>query len=305
VYKLKTKSFLCASFLQTSSHVENAHNMATFRQVHTTAPDNRVFVPQNSERKWLSEPLIWKLLLLTALAHLVWGDQRDVAIAPVVADGAARSESAFYRAKASMLQFAFGKSAPSAGESAPIILAPEERHNLTFAIDPGFEARHDATPEEVAICFEKCRAYIARFGPIAVAEMRRTGIPASVTLAQGLLQSNAGDDPLVARANNHFGIRCFAKHCKRGHCVAAGDGSQRDFFVRYPMIWGSFRAHAQALQRDVRCAPLFQSKGGDCHFWARGLAAAGYSTDERYADKLLAIIRALELQRLDERGLPE
>lgn len=298
---LKTKSFLCAAFPRHCFHVENAHNMTTFQQVHTTRPDNRVFPPQDTARKRFSEPLIWKLLLLTALAHWVWGDQHDGALAPTMADGVVRSEGFFQRAKASIFDFAFGKPSQRCAHFAPITLPSEARHNLTFVIDQGFAARNGVDADEVAICLEKCRAYIARFGPVAIAEMRRTGIPASVTLAQGLLESNAGDAPLAARANNHFSIRCFSKHCKRGHCVTMGKDSRADFFLRYPAAWRSFRAHTQVLQRDERCAPLFQTKRGDCYFWAQGLATAGYSTDERYADKLLAIIRALALQDLDKR----
>jgi flagellum-specific peptidoglycan hydrolase FlgJ len=83
------------------------------------------------------------------------------------------------------------------------------------------------------------RSYIRRFAHVARAEMDQYGIPASITLAQGLLESQAGNSPLAKEANNHFGIKCFSKRCKKGHCRNFSDDHHKDFFRTYPSAWES------------------------------------------------------------------
>jgi flagellum-specific peptidoglycan hydrolase FlgJ len=134
--------------------------------------------------------------------------------------------------------------------------------------------------------------------------MRRFGIPASITLAQGLLESNAGDSPLVRKTNNHFGIKCFSKTCKRGHCANFTDDSHKDFFVRYDNAWSSYRAHSQFLKNTKRYAALFNLDPADYRAWAQGLEKAGYATDPLYAEKLVALIENLGLNRYDLPSLP-
>jgi flagellum-specific peptidoglycan hydrolase FlgJ len=141
-------------------------------------------------------------------------------------------------------------------------------------------------------------SYIRRFSKVAQEEMKRFGIPASITLAQGLLESNAGTSPLALHNQNHFGIKCFEKHCRKGHCANFSDDSHKDFFRIYQTVWESYRAHSKFLQKD-RYKPLFKLKSTDYKGWAKGLQKAGYATDQRYAEKLIRLIEAYELQQYD------
>ena len=142
-------------------------------------------------------------------------------------------------------------------------------------------------------------AYISRFAKVAQAEMRQYGIPASITLAQGLLETQAGKSPLATLHNNHFGIKCFRKDCGKGHCANFSDDSHKDFFRRYDTAWESFRGHSLLLRAE-RYRPLFSLDKKDYKGWAHGLARQGYATDPQYADKLIRLIESLQLYRFDQ-----
>jgi len=172
--------------------------------------------------------------------------------------------------------------------------------NLGFVLNPTYAKRHKIDP---AIVAEKRRildSYLKRYGDIAVQEMNRYGIPASITLAQGLLESNAGDSRLAVDANNHFGIKCFSRSCTKGHCKNYTDDTHKDFFRVYKNVWESYRAHSLFLQRD-RYKHLLKLKKTDYEAWAHGLKKAGYATDKRYAYKLINIIKALDLDKYDKK----
>lgn len=145
---------------------------------------------------------------------------------------------------------------------------------------------------------QKQLKYIKRFAKVAQAEMNKFGIPASITLAQGLLETNAGDSPLAANMNNHFGIKCFSKKCAKGHCANFSDDSHKDFFRIYKTAWESFRAHSQLLQNQ-RYQNLYQFSKDDYKNWAVGLKKAGYATDKRYPEKLIRLIETLNLNKYD------
>jgi len=140
--------------------------------------------------------------------------------------------------------------------------------------------------------------YIKRFAEVARSEMEQFGIPASITLAQGLLESQSGKSPLAKGANNHFGIKCFSKKCKKGHCKNFSDDHHKDFFRTYPSAWESFRAHSLFLQKD-RYKHLLNLEKTDYINWAVGLKKAGYATDPNYAKKLIRLIESLELDKYD------
>ena len=145
---------------------------------------------------------------------------------------------------------------------------------------------------------KKQQNYISRFAEVARSEMRKYGIPASITLAQGLIESNAGESTLSRKNNNHFGIKCFSKSCKKGHCSNFTDDSHKDFFRKYETAWESYRAHSIMLGGD-RYKHLKKLKISDYRAWAHGLKKAGYATDKRYAEKLIHIIEAFELYQYD------
>lgn len=170
--------------------------------------------------------------------------------------------------------------------------------NLGFILNPGLAIRLKVSPAVVAIKARKVEAYLKRYAPIAVQEMEAHGIPASITLAQGLLESNVGDSKLATRNNNHFGIKCFSRSCAKGHCSNYTDDSHKDFFRIYADAEESYREHSAFLKRE-RYSHLQQYPSTDYNNWAHGLKKAGYATDKRYAYKLIAIIEALELHRYD------
>lgn len=136
--------------------------------------------------------------------------------------------------------------------------------------------------------------YIRRYGSLAVAEMKKFKIPASITLAQGLLESGAGKSRLAQKGNNHFGIKCFSKRCKAGHCMNVSDDTHKDFFIKYASAWASYRDHSKLL-RSGRYAHI----SGNYEDWARALKTQGYATARDYDKSLIKLIRLYGLDRLD------
>ena len=139
--------------------------------------------------------------------------------------------------------------------------------------------------------------YVARYSKIAVQEMKKYGIPASISLAQGLVESRYGTSKLAVRNNNHFGMKCFSKNCKDGHCTNFEDDHHKDFFRRYKTPWESWRAHSLMLANG-RYARL-KKHGKNYKNWAYGLESLGYATDKTYAEKLIGVVQRYNLQRFD------
>lgn len=142
---------------------------------------------------------------------------------------------------------------------------------------------------------KKQLTYVKRFAKVAKEEMNKYGIPASIKLAQGLLETNAGDSQLATTNNNHFGIKCFSRKCQKGHCSNFSDDTHKDFFRKFETAWASYRAHSELLQNKR----YIHLKGADYKTWAYGLSKAGYATDPTYGDKLVALIEGLELYTYD------
>ena len=129
--------------------------------------------------------------------------------------------------------------------------------------------------------------YIDRFQEVAISEMKLYGIPASITLAQGLLESNNGNSMLATKANNHFGIKCHSNW--EGKRIYKDDDAKNECFRVYSSAWESFRDHSKFLQSN-RYQFLYEFKSTDYKSWARGLKKAGYATDPKYPDLLIKII---------------
>lgn len=144
--------------------------------------------------------------------------------------------------------------------------------------------------------------YIQKFKDLAVLEMERTGIPASITLAQGLLESGNGNSTLAQKANNHFGIKC---HDWRGPSIKIDDDEKNECFRKYENPYDSYKDHSQFLTTRSRYAFLFKYSSDDYKQWAHGLKKAGYATDPKYAHRLIKIIEEEELYRLDKKGQGE
>ncbi len=103
--------------------------------------------------------------------------------------------------------------------------------NTAFILDRNLAERSDVSPEFVRAKNQACLAYVKKFTPIAKMEQQKFGVPVSITLAQGLLESDAGESRLAKSSTNHFGIKCFSHHCKKGHCKNFTDDTHKDFFV--------------------------------------------------------------------------
>lgn len=142
------------------------------------------------------------------------------------------------------------------------------------------------------------RVYVKRYYQTAIDEMRRYGIPASISLGQGIIESRAGTSKLAKLNNNHFGIKCFSKKCRKGHCSNHFDDHHKDFFRIFKSPWESWRAHSVMISSG-RYASL-KKNGIDYRKWAVGLKKKGYATDAHYDQKLIDMIERYKLYRYDK-----
>lgn len=147
------------------------------------------------------------------------------------------------------------------------------------------------TPEE----------YIQTYKDIAIQEMRDHGIPASITLAQGLLESGAGNSALAREAKNHFGIKCHKGWT--GATYTMDDDEKDECFRKYKNAEQSFRDHSEFLTTRGRYSALFELEITDYKGWARGLKAAGYATNPKYAQLLIDRIELYDLTKYDKIAL--
>lgn len=140
--------------------------------------------------------------------------------------------------------------------------------------------------------------FINEHKDLAISEMKTYGIPASIKMAQALIESRAGDSKLARNNNNFFGMKCFSKRCAKGHCTNAYDDHHKDFFRKYKSPKESWRSHSKLLSQG-RYKKL-AAYGKDYKKWAKGLKSAGYATDKKYASKLINVIEKYQLYRLDQ-----
>jgi LysM repeat protein len=138
--------------------------------------------------------------------------------------------------------------------------------------------------------------YINNYYPLAIIQQEEHGIPASITLAQGLLESGAGQSELANKSNNHFGIKC---HDWTGEKTYHDDDERGECFRKYEKVLDSYEDHSLFLKNRSRYAFLFELSPTDYQSWAHGLKKAGYATDPSYAYKLISIIENYELHQFD------
>jgi len=148
---------------------------------------------------------------------------------------------------------------------------------------------------------EEIQIYVANFKEIAQNNMKAHGIPASITLAQGILESGAGKGKLAVSANNHFGIKCHKEWT--GESVKHDDDSAQECFRKYEDPAESYRDHSLFLTSRPRYSSLFKLDKGDYESWAKGLKSAGYATDVKYPEKLIGLIERFELYKYDNEVL--
>lgn len=141
---------------------------------------------------------------------------------------------------------------------------------------------------------EKVLDYISQYKDLAITEMQRTGVPASITLAQGIHESGAGASKLAMASNNHFGIKC--KSNWTGESVKHDDDARGECFRKYPSSEDSYKDHSDFLKNGQRYAFLFSLEPTDYEGWAYGLKKAGYATNPKYPQVLIKLVEDYQLQ---------
>ena len=146
------------------------------------------------------------------------------------------------------------------------------------------------------------KEYIEKYASLAVKQMHQYKIPASITLAQGILESNNGNSRLAVKANNHFGIKC---HGWEGKKIFADDDKKNECFRNYKNVLESFVDHSLFLNKYSRYEFLFNYKITDYKSWAKGLKKAGYATNTKYPELLIKIIEENKLYQFDRQKIDE
>ena len=172
--------------------------------------------------------------------------------------------------------------------------------NQTKGFDKGIYALPEDTGKFVRYEIASVSEYIDTFSEVAQLEMKAYGIPASITLAQGLLESGFGRGKLAMKTNNHFGIKCHTGW--KGDYDFHDDDKKGECFRKYNHPMYSYRDHSLFLANRSRYAFLFDYKKTDYKRWAKGLRQAGYATDKKYPQKLISLIEKYELYKFDSVG---
>ena len=151
--------------------------------------------------------------------------------------------------------------------------------------------------EKISKIPHQTQKYIDRFKGVAKAEHNKFGIPSSITIAQGILESRSGQSKLTKKTNNHFGIKCFSG-CNNKNSYRMADDKPNDRFKIYDTSWSSFRDHSNLLmtKRYERCRQC----GNNYKCWAKNLKRCGYATSKKYTDELIKIIEIYQLYKFDK-----
>ena len=150
----------------------------------------------------------------------------------------------------------------------------------------------------LAFSQSKTESYILKYSGIAVAEMNRYSIPASITLAQAILESGNGESRLAVNGKNHFGIKCHSNW--KGKTIIEDDDEKGECFRKYSKVADSYRDHSLFLTEGGRYSFLFDYKRSDYKKWAKGLKKAGYATNPKYPTLLINLIERYELYTYDK-----
>jgi flagellum-specific peptidoglycan hydrolase FlgJ len=167
------------------------------------------------------------------------------------------------------------------------VLLPKKESNLEII----------ASTSRNVVTSDLINGYVFHYKDIAMSNMKNFGIPASIILAQGILESGAGQGKLAATANNHFGIKCYTDW--KGETTLHDDDASQECFRKYNNPEESYHDHAAIISKRSRYASLFQLPKGDYKAWAKGLKAAGYATDPLYPEKLINYIERYRLDQYD------
>ena len=178
-------------------------------------------------------------------------------------------------------------------KSAPkkVIVVANEEHTIKLPQLEQINKNIKKTPKNTS-------EYILKYAAIAIKKMHEHKIPASITLAQGVLESGSGRSVLAQKSNNHFGIKCHKGW--QGNTVEHDDDEKGECFRKYKYPEQSYEDHSQFLLTRSRYAHLFKLKHTNYKGWAYGLKNAGYATDSRYPQKLIGIIKKYNLHQYDK-----
>jgi flagellum-specific peptidoglycan hydrolase FlgJ len=188
----------------------------------------------------------------------------------------------------------------TARKSSPIKPKPEHVVKTIKPVEMEVIAEDVESSSFKTLIVKSTEEYLDLFSAIAQQEMRLYGIPASITLAQGILESSSGKGRLAVEANNHFGIKC---HDWTGDRIHHDDDSLQECFRKYNDAKYSYRDHSLFLTTRSRYSKLFELDQDDYKAWARELKAAGYATDRKYPDKLIYLIERYKLFKMDQEVL--
>lgn len=186
----------------------------------------------------------------------------------------------------------------------PVVVSKKKTHKPEdkITIDENLKKQEElVATSKVKVTPEIVNGYITQFKEIAMHNMKEHGIPASITLAQGILESGAGTGLLCRVANNHFGIKCHKEW--KGDYVRHDDDAAQECFRKYEEPGQSYRDHSLFLTSRPWYAPLFKLEKNDYKGWARGLKKSGYATDPKYPEKLISIIERYQLHQYDAKVL--
>jgi flagellum-specific peptidoglycan hydrolase FlgJ len=183
---------------------------------------------------------------------------------------------------------------------APVVQVPKTTP-LPKTTKPPVNSEILEATTRVKVTTEMVLAYIDQYKEVAKKNMAQYGIPSSIILAQGILESGAGTGPLSSQANNHFGIKCHKGWS--GPSVKYDDDSAQECFRKYEQPMESYNDHSLFLTSRSRYASLFNLQKNDYKGWANGLKAAGYATDVKYPSKLIGIIERYQLHQYDSEVL--
>lgn len=184
------------------------------------------------------------------------------------------------------------------GNSETVRTTPKKTTPKRTSDDGGLYPMPEDTGKFIRMEFETIQEYIDTFSEVAQLEMKAYGIPASITLAQGLLESGFGKGELARKTNNHFGIKCHSGW--QGDYDFHDDDEKGECFRKYNHPMYSYRDHSTFLTGRSRYGFLFDYRNTDYKKWAHGLRKAGYATDKRYPQKLISLIEKYELAKFDK-----
>nr|WP_321235961.1 glucosaminidase domain-containing protein [uncultured Psychroserpens sp.] len=190
----------------------------------------------------------------------------------------------------------------SCGSKKKIVTKKEKTNQKTETVVSPESGSETEKPAETIVAPEQTNLsaveiYILKYNAIAMDEMLKAKIPASITLAQGILESGSGKGRLSVEANNHFGIKC---HGWTGEKIYHDDDKSQECFRKYKHAYSSFEDHSRFLTTRGRYSKLFKLRPNDYKGWAKGLRAAGYATDRKYPQKLISLIERYQLDKYDD-----